>query len=254
MNQQEILQEFRRKVCDQIEVEPEGVNRYVVYTPFQFDDGDHFVTVLKQQNGHWLLSDEGHTLMHLSYGEFNLEAQTRKNIIDTALEGFGLDNASGELRLTITDGQFGDSLFSFSQALMKISDTAYWTRDRVASTFMEDFRLLMKEKLAEREVRFDYRDAIHDVPGNYLVDCYVGNGRPVFIFGILNDIKCLNSALTIMKFREWGSRFRSIGVFEDQTKVAAKNVAKFTDASDKNFSSLVAAQDIGEYVGALTDH
>ena len=43
------------------------MDRYQVFTPFLFDDGDHLVIVLKRNNSHWVLSDEGHTYMHLTY-------------------------------------------------------------------------------------------------------------------------------------------------------------------------------------------
>ena len=36
-------------------------------TPFRFDDGDHIAIVLKKEQGRWLLSDGGHTYMHLTY-------------------------------------------------------------------------------------------------------------------------------------------------------------------------------------------
>ena len=43
------------------------MNRFLVFTPFTFDDGDHLAIVLKRYDKHWFLSDEGHTYMHLSY-------------------------------------------------------------------------------------------------------------------------------------------------------------------------------------------
>jgi len=56
-----IEEEFRRKVCSQIHLRPEGINRYRVFTPFVFDDGDNLAIVLKDEDGAWTLTDEGHT-------------------------------------------------------------------------------------------------------------------------------------------------------------------------------------------------
>lgn len=248
MTDTELLKDFRKKVCDQIEIEAEGLHRYVVYTPFRFDDGDHFVTILKQDRGKWVLSDEGHTFMHLSYGEFNLDSQMRRNIIETALAQFSLENREGEFRLTVPEGKFGDALFSFSQALMKISDTAYWTREHVASTFMEDFRSIIRDGLPGVQPVFEYHDPDHDSNGTYTVDCFIPNSKPLLLFGINSDKKCLEAAVTIMKFKEW-RKVRSIGIFEDQPEIASKTLAKFTDAADKNFSSLaVARENLSRYV------
>ena len=131
MNVTELQKEFKQKVCNEIDIEQQGLDRFVVYTPFMFDDGDHFVIVLKRSGKQWILTDEGHTFMHMSYGEIDISHGTRKSIIDQTLLNFAVVNESGELCLDIPDEAYGDALFSFIQALVKISDTAYWTRESI---------------------------------------------------------------------------------------------------------------------------
>ena len=46
-----VASQFKRKVSDEVRVESEGVDRYRVFTPFHFEDGDHLAIVLKK-NGH----------------------------------------------------------------------------------------------------------------------------------------------------------------------------------------------------------
>jgi hypothetical protein len=116
MTSADLQQVFRKKVCEEIDVEHEGIDRYVIYTPFMFDDGDHYVVVLKRQNRNWMLTDEGHTFMHLSYADLDIEHGTRKSIIDQALLSFNLTNQSGELRLEVPGEQFGDALLSSSSS------------------------------------------------------------------------------------------------------------------------------------------
>jgi len=86
-----IEEEFRRKVCSQIHLRPEGINRYRVFTPFVFDDGDNLAIVLKDEDGAWTLTDEGHTLMHLTYSidARELERGTRQKVIASVLSRFG---------------------------------------------------------------------------------------------------------------------------------------------------------------------
>ena len=62
-----IEQDFIEKVSEKIRVIPDGRDRYRVFTPFRFDDGDHIAIVLKKEQDRWLLSDGGHTYMHLTY-------------------------------------------------------------------------------------------------------------------------------------------------------------------------------------------
>lgn len=109
-----------------------GLNRYIVHVPFTFDDGDHFVVILKEEGGAWFLSDEGHTFMHISYDYSNLEFDrgTRRSIIDKVLSNFSIEDRTGELVLPIPPGQYGDALFSFTQAITKITDVNFLNRDR----------------------------------------------------------------------------------------------------------------------------
>ena len=79
---------FSKSVCSQISLVQEGLNRYRVFTPFYFDDGDHLAIVLKKdESGQMVFSDEGHTLMHISYDmEYSdLMLRNRFKIIRDAL-------------------------------------------------------------------------------------------------------------------------------------------------------------------------
>ena len=252
MTDSNVLQDFRKKVCGEIEIEAEGLNRYIVYTPFMFDDGDHFVTVLKRENGGWQLTDEGHTLMHLSYTRFDFDSGTRKEVIERAASLFGLENRHGEFTLCVPEERFGDALFSFSQALMKIADTTYWTKERVSTTFYDDLRALLAEKLDEFNPQFDYTDPVHDANKTYSVDCYLnGKSRPILIFGIKDEMKCLQSSIGVRQFVQWGYKTRSIGIFEDMSKISSKKLPAFTDVADKQYSSLQVAETIRDYVSDL---
>lgn len=80
-----------------------------------FDDGDHLVVLLKGKEDKWLFSDEGHTFMHVSYDDIDLDRGTRKKIIDTVLSNYGIKNLEGELITEVPDNQFGDALYSYLQ-------------------------------------------------------------------------------------------------------------------------------------------
>ena len=67
MSIETIEQDFHRKVSQKIRLAGEGIDRFRVLTPFLFDDGDHLAIVLKKEGARWVLSDEAHTYMHLTY-------------------------------------------------------------------------------------------------------------------------------------------------------------------------------------------
>ena len=59
MTTDSIERDFREKVCAEIRLLDEGMGRYRVFTPFQFEDGDHLAIVLKREADQWLLSEKG---------------------------------------------------------------------------------------------------------------------------------------------------------------------------------------------------
>lgn len=126
-----IEKEFQERVSEQIRLEPEGVERFRVFTPFKFEDGDHLALILKKEDDRWLLSDEAHTFMHLTYDidEKDLRSGRRQEIISNILSIFKVEDQEGELLLEVQNNQYGESLFSFIQALIKISDVSYLTRE-----------------------------------------------------------------------------------------------------------------------------
>ena len=247
MSVEMIERDFKQKVCDKVRLASEGLNRYRVFTPFMFEDGDHLAIVLKREGGHWLLSDEGHTYMHLTYeiDERDWQKGTRATIITNSLAAFSVDDRNGELVLSVSDGKYGDALFSFVQALLKITDLTFVSRERVRSTFMEDFRSFLTQRVPETRRVFDWNDPEHDPEDKYAVDCKVnGLQRPLLIYALLGDDRVRDATICLHQFERWGVPYRSLGIYENMEEINRKVAARFTDICEKQFSSLAANREV----------
>lgn len=241
MNFTSVRDEFKSRVSEQIDLEPEGEGRFLVLTPFRFEDGDHFVIALKWENERWILTDEASTLMHLSYwlDDKALESGNRREIIDNSLSSYSVENREGELIIPVVEGRFGDALFNFIQALTKVTDVSFLSRERVQSTFLEDFREFLKANVQPERLEFDWTDRVNDPKGIYVVDARINHmKRPLFVYALPNNEKVSVATIALLTFEKWHIPFRSLAIFEDQTSIAPKPLARFSDVADKQFSSL----------------
>lgn len=241
MNPGPVTKDFRNRVCEQIDLQPEGTDRFRVLTPFRFEDGDHFGIVLKRESDRWILTDEAHTLMHLSYwlDEKELETGNRHEIIRGSLSSFLVEDRDGEFVIPVIDERYGDALFNFVQAITKVSDVSFLSRERVRSTFMEDLRSFLQSHVPPDRLSYDWTDPVHDQKKRYEVDFRVNQiERPLFIYALPTDGKVKDATINLLTFEHWGLKFQSLGIFEEQEQINRKTLSKFTDVCDKAFSSL----------------
>ncbi len=246
MTVSDIQLDFQRKVSDKVNIVQEGIDRYRVLTPFRFDDGDHLAIVLKQHQNRWAFTDEAHTFMHLTYDidESDLHRGNRQKIISDALSVFHVEDIDGELTMEVPDQQYGDALFDFVQALLKITDVNFLTRERVRTTFNDDFQALFAGLIPEERRSFNWHDTSRDPEGKYTVSCRInGMPRPVFVFALLNDNQTRDTTITLHQFEKWEMPFNSVAIFNDQETIDRKVLARFSDVCDKQFSNLNSNHD-----------
>lgn len=110
---------------------------------------------------------------------------------------FGVEDRDGQL---VPDVRFGDALFTFVQAILRISGVSYLSREQVRSTFREDLRAFLADSVAK-------------------------------------------DRLTLLQYEKWGLPFRSLVIFEDQQQIGRNVLARLTDVSDRQDSSLSGNKD-----------
>ena len=231
-----IERDFQHKVSSKIQLISEGLDRYRVMTPFIFQDGDHLSVVLKKELEHWVLSDEAHTFMHLSYDidMDDLRQGTRQQIITNTLSASQIEDRDGELLLGVLEENYGDALYSFVQALLQIADVSYLSRERVRSTFADDFERLITESVPAQRRSFEWFEPNLDPQGMYTVDCRInGMERPLLVHALPNSNRTRDATITLLQFEKWGIPFRSLAIFENQEEINRRVLARFSDICEK---------------------
>lgn len=255
--QSTIEETFKEKVCKEVRLVAEGIGRFRVFTPFQFEDGDHFVIVLKKVGKNWILSDEGHTYMHLSYimDVTSLERGKRSKIVSNAISNCGITESKGVLTAVLNTEDSGNVFYNYIQGLIKITDITYLSRENVRSTFWEDFKTFIVEHTPKGRIEFNYHDKENDPKQQYGVDCKLnGMAKPLYIFAINSDDKCNSATISLYQHEKWNNTFRSVSIFEDQETINRKVLARFSDVCDKQFSNLNSNKDrIGKFLAEIIE-
>ena len=243
MTMKSIQQDLIDKVSARIRVISDGKDRFRVFTPFRFDDGDHIAIVLKKEADNWVFSDEGHTYMHLTYDidERKLFKGIRQQIITNALSTFKVEDRFGELILKVSDERFDDALYAFAQALVRIGDVMCLSKKYVQPTFMNDFQSLLQEVAPIEKMSFDWNDPEHDSERKYTVDCRInGMSEPFFIYALSNNDRIRDATIKIQKVRQWEINFRPLGIFQDRETANRQVVGRFDDVCTEYFPNMEA--------------
>lgn len=242
-----ILQSFRQTVCHDLTLVPEGIERYRVFSPFMFHDGDHLALVLKREESGWVLSDEGHTMMHLSYRiEYkDLTQGKRGEIIDSVLSKYGIRDRDGEFICPVPDTQYGDALFQMVQGLLRVSDISFLSREHVRSTFRDDVSAYINALPGlSGQVTWEWHDPVHDPEGMYPADGYLmGLDEPTVLFLLQNDDRVRDATINLLQYEKWGIPVHSVAIFENQEEINRKALAKLSDVCDKMFSNFTGNKD-----------
>ena len=234
------------RLCEEVQVEARPDGMLMVRSSFAFPDGDRFPIRLSEVPGEGLrLSDQGHTLMHMSY-EHDVDSfmdGPRGMLLDRVLGETGLTWDQGAFCFDTTPERLSESLFAFGQALMCIYDLTLFSRAHSASTFYDELKLSLLQLVDESRIHPDYQPPVPN-PEAYPVD-FMLEGKddmPLFLYGIPDQDKARLATMMLTHFHRHGVEFESLLVFADQTEIPRSVLAPLSDAGGEMVSTLASQE------------
>ena len=235
------------RLCDDVGVEKRPDGALLLQTRFQFPDGDRFQMYLTEARaGGFRLSDNGHTLMHISY-EHDVDGfldGTRGMLLERIMGETGLHWDGGAFCFETSPDRLPEAIVSFGQALTRVYDLTLLSRSNVGSTFYDDLTDLLFSMVDEAKIEKDFQSQVPNAevyPVDYRLE---GKGDvPSFLYGVPNRDKARLTTIMLSHFHRHHLRFESILVFEDQAEIPRRDLARLSDVGGDMISSLASRDD-----------
>ena len=116
-------------------------NQWVeITTPYLDRHNDYLQIYAKQENGGYILTDDGEIIKDLNLSGCKLDSPKRQDLLRMTLNGFGvrLDNSNSALVIRASLDDFPLRKHSLIQAMLSVNDLFYLAEPMVASLFLED--------------------------------------------------------------------------------------------------------------------
>lgn len=221
---------MRIGICSSISFETRGIDRFMIHTGFSFPDGDELHIILKRRGGGWILTDEGHTSMWVSYS-VNL-SENRRRLLEKVAGSNGIGFEDGVMSVDASVENAAGCLMSMIQAILQASELSYLTRSTVHNTFVEDTKQTLREKLGSR-CEFDKHLGDKE---DIVADAYIDDDEPTIIFIVSNKERCLTALYgMVVLSSEIGMRFRSLTIVDESNDIPESARNKLINRSDKLF-------------------
>lgn len=226
------FEEIRKSICSEYDFEEIGIGEYLVHTDMYYDDGDELHIVLKRTEEGYILTDEGHTMMWLSYDEYNF-TDNRMKLLDGIIQQNSVSLENERISVFVDQpSKIGPALSSLMQAMMSVSNLRYLSRNNVASTFLEDIRTAFRD--SELGDRCEYGKKISTSSGNSIEpDIYIGLDRPVLIFGAYNSERAKEVFINLLLAKDLDQGYRTVVVIDNDASISQKDQERLVNTANR---------------------
>lgn len=145
-----------------------------ITTPFLDRHNDFIQIYVHEQNGGYVLTDDGYTISDLEQSGCELKTPKRRRLLASTVKGFGLEVEGKALTAKATRRDFPRKKHLLLQGILAVDDLFYLASPHVASFFLED----VATWLEGHEVRFSPKVRLVGESGyDHLFDFVVPKSR-----------------------------------------------------------------------------
>ena len=265
MSPHELESALCAQVSESVYLAPDSEGVYYVITSFTFGDGDGPVIALRENRTGWTLTDQGNTMMRLSYrlSDKELEDPELGRKMKGAMNMGSVVESEGELIRLVKGTNYAEALFDFVHTLLRIDELGYpnpsyspassvaRSQSDVAQAsmrrhsmsvqeFRESFTDLVMESLPEERINFGWYDPSWDWNGEYAVDCMVnGMATPLFLHALSTNDHAKDTIITIYRFQEQLVRGHHIAIFRDASRLTKRVRSKLDAVCETRFDNFM---------------
>ena len=106
-----------------------------ITTPLVDRHNDCLQIYVQRDGGQLLMTDDGFTVADLEMSGCSLDTPKRKELLRTALNGFGVHQNGNALEVRATEAEFARKKHNLLQAMVAVNDLFYLATPTVASLF-----------------------------------------------------------------------------------------------------------------------
>ncbi len=229
----QMLEDIKKSVCANYSFDEIGINEYLVHTDMYYDDGDELHIVMKINPTGIMLTDEGHTLMWLSYEEFNF-TDTRTKLLNKFIDQNNVTLSDGRIQVEVDAPEHvGSALSSLIQVMLQVACLRNFSRSNVVNSFMED--VLSTFRNSDLAGRCEYRKKIPANNGDVIEpDIFISQKeRPVLLFIAGGPERAKEVVINLFLVQNLNKGYRTVVVIDDNSGISKKDRERLVNGAER---------------------
>jgi hypothetical protein len=203
---------FNYTPASQFELRKQNAHIYQLIAPIFHDDGDMMSIFLEEDGDNVKISDNGISLMRLSY-TFDIDTDNKRKQLDRIIKVQDASNENGNIVLTVPQREVYSGIMSFAQMISQVCNLDILSHETITDLFYEDLEVALASSFTDYKFEKDYiNPKYQDLKIDYAL---LDREKPVYLFGAKDTNKAQQITICCLMMMKKDISFKSIAIFND---------------------------------------